>query len=134
MVRLTTMFGERSDDLVNGKTDSVGVGEYARDEGAQATLVFMRRMGLCGRGADERSDAALGFDRPRPLELGVHARDRVGIDAEIHGELADGRELVAGAKAMGGDCRPQPPFELCIDRRRIAGVDRDEAHSVILVY
>ena len=52
-----------------------------------------------GVGADERPDAAPGLDDAGALELRVDPRHGVGVDAEIDGELADGRQLVARAAA-----------------------------------
>jgi hypothetical protein len=89
------MCAERSDHIVDGETCCVGIREYACDEGAKATFMLARRVGLGRRGADERSDAALRFDHARPLKFRVDARDRVGIDLEINGQLTNCRQLVA---------------------------------------
>ena len=52
-----------------------------------------RSRGGCARrrGADERSDAAPGFDDAGALELAIHTSHGVGIDAELHGQLPHGR-------------------------------------------
>ena len=70
--------------------------EDACGKGAQPLGVFGRRTGVLRGGEDEGPDAALRFDDAGAFELGVHARDRVGVDPEFDGELADGRELLAG--------------------------------------
>ena len=105
-----------------------GVGEHAGDERAQPALVLARRLRLRGRGGDERSDAAPRLDDAGALELGVDARDGVGVDAEVDRQLADGRQLVAGPQAAGGDRGAQAALELRVDRRGIAWVDGDDAH------
>ena len=81
-----------------------------------------------GVARDERADAASGFDDAGAFELGVDARDGVGVDAQVDGELADGRQLVAGLQPAGGDRRAQPALELRVNRRRVARVDRDDVH------
>ncbi len=112
------------------KPGRVGVGEHARDEGAQPAFVLARRVRLRRRGADERPDAAPRFDDAGALELGVDARDGVGVDLQVDGELADGRQLVARLQPAGGDRRAQPALELRVDRRRVAGVDGDDARPL----
>ena len=124
------MFAKRGNHLVDGETGRVGIGEHARDEGAQPTLVLARRVRLRRRRADERSDAALRFDDPGTLEFCIDARDRVGVDTEINRELADGWQLVARTQAAGRDCRAQPAFELGVNWRRVARVERDDAHVI----
>ena len=109
-----------------GEPGRVGVGEHARDEGAQPAVVLARRVGLRRRGADERPDAAPRLDDAGALELRVDAGDGVGVDLQLDGELADGRQLVARAQAAGGNRRAQPPFELRVDRRRVPGIDGDD--------
>ena len=109
---------ERVDHVVDGEAGGVGVGQHARDEGAQPAFVLARRVGLRRRGADERADAAPRLDDAGALELGVDARDGVGVDAQLDGQLADGRQLVARPQPAGGDRRAQPAFELRVNRRR----------------
>jgi hypothetical protein len=130
MARVTTMLAKRSDHIVNGKTHGFRIGEHARDEGTQPTLVLARRVRLRRRRADERSDAALRFDDPGTLEFCIDARDRVGVDTEINRELADGWQLVARTQAASGDCRAQPAFELGVNWRRVARVEGNDAHVI----
>ena len=85
----------------------------------------------CGVARDERADAAPRLDHAGALELGVDARDGVGVDAEVDGELADGRQLVAGLQAAGGDRRAQPAFELRVDRRAVLRVDGNEGPAAM---
>ena len=87
-----------SDHIVDGETNRFGVGEHARDEGTQPTIVLTGWVSLCRRGADERPHSALGFDDAGTLEFRVDARDGVGVDAEVDRQLADGRELIADLK------------------------------------
>ena len=84
------------DEIVDGEAGRVGIGEHARHEGAQPAVVLARRVRLRGGGADERPDAAAGFDDAGALELGVDPGDRVGVDAEVDRELPDRRQLIAG--------------------------------------
>ena len=71
---------------------------------------------------------------PAALELGVDARDGVGVDAEVDGELADGRKLVADAEAAGGDRRAETAIELRVDRRAVLGVDGNEGAGRHVTY
>ena len=100
------MCTEPGDHLVDRQAVGGGIREHTSDEGADAALVLARRVRLRGRGCDERTDAALGLDDARALELGVDARDGVGVDLEIDRQLADGRKLVAGTQPAGGNRRP----------------------------
>jgi hypothetical protein len=117
------MGAKRSDHIVAGETSRSRIGEHARGEGTQPTIALPRGVGLRKRGADERADSALRFDDADPLELRVDACDGVGIDSEINRELADGRQLVTGAQAAGGDRGAQPTLELGIDRGGVALVE-----------
>ena len=74
----------------------VGVGKHAGDERAQPAIVLARRMRLRRGRADERSDASPRLEHAGAFELGVHARHGIGVDFQFDGELADGRELIAG--------------------------------------
>ena len=79
------------------------VGQHARDERAQPPFVLAGGCACCGRGADERSDAAPRLDDAGALELGVDARDGVGVDAAAR-RPAGGRSA-AGRRAAGGRWR-----------------------------
>ena len=81
----------------DGESGRVGVGEDANGKGPQPRRV-RPAAGLLRRGEDERPDAAPCFDDARALELGVDAGDRVGVDAQLDGELTDGRKLLAGLR------------------------------------
>ena len=122
------MCAQRFYQVIDRETGRVGVGENARGEGAQPAVVLARGVGLCGRGPNERSNAAPGLDDAGALELGIDTGDSVGVDAKVDGQLADGRPLVARAQAASGDGRAQPAFELRVDGCRVAGVDGDDAH------
>src|SRR5437867_3241316 len=120
---------EFSDDLIECESGGGGVGQDAGDKRAPPPLVFARRPGLGRRGGHERPDAAAGFEDARPFELCVHAGNRVGVDAEVDGQLADRGQLDARGEAARRDRRPQPAFELRVDGRPVARVDRDDAHE-----
>ncbi len=124
------MGAKPGDHIVDREPSRFGVGEHARDEGAPPAVVVAWRVGLRRCGADERSDAAPRLDDAGALELRIHARDRVGVHTQVDGELAYGRQLVARAQAAGGDRRPQPAFELGIDRRRVASVNGEDGHLI----
>ena len=99
------------------------------DERAQPAFALAWRMGLARGGADERADAAPGLDDAGALELGVDPGDGVGVDPQVDGQLADGRQLVARPQPAGGDGGTQPAFELGIDRRGVVRVDGHEVHG-----
>ncbi len=86
-----------------------------------------------GGGADEGADAAARFDHAGAFELGVDARDGVGVDAELDGELPDGRQLIAGPQAAGRDGGAQRALELRVDRRRVLR-DRLRSSPLELLY
>jgi hypothetical protein len=125
-------FGEHIGD---GESGRIGIREDAGDERPEATSTFLRRPG-CRRpcGADERSDAAARFENARALEIRVYAGDRIRIDAEFDGKLADGRELVARPQPARGDGGAKAALELRIERRAVARIDGNDAHRIILMY
>ena len=90
---------------------------------SQPALVLAGGRACAGDAADERSDAAARFEDARAFELGVDARDGVGVDAELDGELADGRQLIADLEASGRDGGAQSAVELRVNRRRIPWID-----------
>ena len=52
----------------------------------------------------------------------------LALISRAHRELPHGRQLIAGAEAAGGNRRAQATFELRVNRRRVAWVDRDDVH------
>src|SRR6185295_1748206 len=121
-------------DIVDAESSGGRVSDHARDERAQLTAVMVRRLCLLRRGGDERADAAPGLDDAGTLELGIDARDGVGVDAEVDGELADGWELVADLEAAGGDRGAQAAVELGVDRRAVLRVDGNEGAGRHVTY
>src|SRR5215471_3093224 len=115
-------------DLVERESRDGGVREHARDERLEAALVLGGRPRALRRRADERADAAPRFEHSVALEMRVDASDGVRVDAQLDGELADRRQLIAGPEAAGGDRGPQSALDLGVDWGRIAGVDGDDAH------
>jgi len=69
------------------------------------------RLLLC----DESACALLGFEQAADFHLAVGAGDRVGVDGEIDGYLADGGELVAGLQPSDSDRTLDLIHELPID-------------------
>lgn len=124
------MCPQRGDQVIDGKTRRVGIGEHANDEGAHATFAVAWRVGLCGRGADKRSDPALGLDHASTFQFRVDSRDGIGVDLEIDGQLADCGKLIARAQPIGGDCCSQSAFELRVYRCRVVLIDRDSVHLI----
>ena len=107
----------------------------AASASASTRVTNARSRRSCSRGGRACAGVAL-MNEPTPrrvsmhagaFEFGVDARDGVGVDAQIDGELADGRQLVARAAAAGGDRRAQAALELRVDRRRVVRVDGDDA-------
>jgi len=81
------MCAQLGGDIVDAESGRGGVPNHAGDEGAQLTAVMVGRLRLLRRRGDERPDAAPGLDDAGPLELGVDARDGVGIDAQLDRQL-----------------------------------------------
>ncbi len=106
-------------DIVDAESSGGGVADDARHERAQLTSVMVRRLCLLRRRDHERADTAARLDHAGPFELGVDARDGVGVDAEVDRELADGGQLIADLEAAGGDGGAQAAIELRVDRRAI---------------
>ena len=129
-----TMPADLGHDLLDAESNCGRVAEHAGDERAQAARVFVRGMRLLRCGGDERPDAAPRFEDARPLELRVDPRDRVGVHAEIDGELADGWKLIADLQAARGDCCAKPTVELGVDGRPIARVDGNEGSGNHVTY
>jgi len=117
-----------TDHIVQSEPGCVGVGQHAGDEGPQAAIVLARWMRPRGAGSDKRSDAAPGLDDAGALQLGIDAGHGVGVDPEIDGELADRRQLIARPYAAGGNRGAEPAFELRVDGRGVAWIDREQRH------
>jgi hypothetical protein len=79
---------------------------------------------------DEAADAPAGFDEPLALEVLVHLHDREGIDMEIGGEFADGRER----RAIGDLAGENPLLKLLLELqvKRDAAVWVEEKHGVVV--
>lgn len=121
------MSAKRGNYIADGEPRRVGISQHPRGEGTQPALLLPGRMRLRRCGVDERADSALGLDDPGAFELRVDARDRVGVDLEIHRKLADGRQLITLAKAASGNRRAQSALELRVDGRGVVCVDGDNA-------
>ena len=128
---MTAAARKRLDDIVDGP-------KPAASASASTRVTKARRRRSCSRGGCACSGVAL-MNEPTPrrvsmtpaaLELRVDPRHGVGVDAQVDRELADGRQLIAGLQPAGGDRRPQPAFELRVDRRRVAWVDGDDGHLI----
>ena len=89
------------DQVVDAESARDRIGEDARRERAKPALVLARGPRPFRRRDHERADAAARFEDPGSFELGVHARHGIGVDAQVHGQLPDGRQLVAHAEPAG---------------------------------
>ena len=89
------MLGQFADDLGRGQTRGGRVGEDAGDERAQTAPVLGRLVRLERCGADDGADAPARFEDAGALELGVHAGDGIGVDAQFHGQLPHRGQLIA---------------------------------------
>ena len=85
----------RADKIAQREAGRVGVGENAGGECAQPSIALAGWMCFARRRGDERPHAAFRLDDAGVFELGVDSRDRIGVDAQVHGELTDRRQLVA---------------------------------------
>src|SRR5262249_11106295 len=100
----------------------------ACDKRAELSVLFSRRSRFEPARGDERSDPPARFEDSGTLEVGVHARHGVGVHAQLDRELTDGWQLIAGVQPPGGDGSAQTVFDLRVDGRRVAGVDREKGH------
>ncbi len=116
-------------DIVDAESSGGRVSEDAGDECPQLTPVMVWWVSLLRRRDDERADAAARFDDAGALELGVNARDGVGVDAEVDGELANGWQLIANLDAADGDRGTESSVELRVDRGAIPRVDGNQARG-----
>ncbi len=71
---------------------------------------------------------------PDAFQLGVHLRDGVGVDLEVDGELAHGRQAVADARAALRDRRANAAIELRVEGSRIVRVDGKHGNTIVLVH
>src|SRR5947207_12324120 len=93
---------EVCDRLRRGKAERRSVGQKAFTERAQALLCgngAPPRRGARAQLAHERADAAACLQDARAFQLGVNLRHRVRVDAQVHGQLAHGRQLVADGES-----------------------------------
>src|SRR6266511_808813 len=110
---------------------AVRVREDACDERLKFAGVFFRGAREVRRaGADERADATTRLEHAGSLEVDVDARDGVCVHFELDGELADGGQLVPGAKPPSGDGGAEAVLDLSVDRRGIAGINRENGHLI----
>jgi hypothetical protein len=118
------------DHIGDGESSRVGIGEDTSDERAQATGTFLSGSGFHrSRGADERPDAAAGFEDAGALEVGIDAGDGVGVDAQLDGQLAHGWKLLAWLETAGRNGGAEAPLELRVKRRAVAWIDGNDAHA-----
>src|SRR5690348_16235581 len=106
------MRAQSTDYFFGAEAGCRGVRQHARDERAQALVVFLRRPRFLGGRGHERSDAAPRLDRAAALEIRVDARDGIGVDLQLDRQLADSWELVAGLEPGCRHRRPERPLLL----------------------
>ena len=81
----------------------------------------------CRLARNKRPDSASGFENTRAFQVSVHACDRVGVDRELHGQLADGWQLRAGTQLACGDGGADLVIELHMQRCGMSRVECEEA-------
>ena len=64
---------------------------------------------------DETAHAAARLDEPAELELAVSLRDRVRVHVQLGGDVADGRDPVAGRECAGEDLPRDELDDLPVD-------------------
>ena len=114
------------DDVVNRETGSVRLTEDAIGKIAQQSLPLLKvHAGVVGLEcmANERASAALRGENIGSLQRGIHLRDRIGVDAEVLGQLSHGWQPVTRAQPSGGNRRANGPLELGVEWRRVALID-----------
>ena len=102
-----------------------GIGQHARDEGPETPSVLVRWPRRSGAYTYKRANAAACFKDAGSLEFRVDARDSIGVDAQLHGELTDRGQLLARLEAPDGDGGPKGALQLRIDWSPVAGVNRN---------
>ena len=121
---------ELGTQLVEREPRGIGLREHFGDEGAQPSFVLARRPRLGRSRRHERADTPTRLKHAGPLEVRVDARDGVGVDPQVHRQLSDRRQLVAGTQPSGGHGGPQAALELRVDGGSIAKVDGDDSHLI----
>jgi hypothetical protein len=89
---------------------------------AQSPLAIAPVRGFIRTRRHERPHAAARLDHAGALQFRVDLGDRVRVDAQVHGELPHGRQLIANSQFSGRDRKTNRALELVIKRRRMAGV------------
>jgi hypothetical protein len=115
-------------ELVGTESCRRGIAEHVSHQRAQAAVVFVRGAGLGWGRAHKRADAATGLEHSGSFELAVDARDGVGVDSKIDGELADGGKLIPEAQPAGRNGGSQPALELCVDGRPVTRIELNDSH------
>jgi len=120
--QLVDVFG-REEELGGFGGDLVG-------ERAEAAKLFGFEEALaeCGELSDEGAAAGDGADDSFALEVLEGASDGVGVDAEVGGGAAGGRERVAGTQEAGGNGVLDLLLDLQIDRDAGACGDAERQH------
>src|SRR5215471_14005316 len=129
-----SMRAQCRDDFVGAESVRVAFREHASGKRPQPSRVLRRRTRLGPARPHERPDAAARLEDSRSLEFAVHASDRVGVDLQFDRQFPHCGQLVADLQPARRDGRPQTPFDLRVDRRRISGIQRDDHCTLILVY
>ena len=117
------MLAERGEHFVDGEPRAVGVRQQACDERSKFSAFFSGRSRLEPARGHERSDAATRFEDAGPFEIGVDARDGIGVDAQLDRELTNGWQLIAGVQPASSDGGAQTVLDLRVDGRRVPRVD-----------
>ena len=115
-------FPQTINQILNAKTGSAGASGGVSSDLAELAIA-LGRLAFEFLVADECSRTLMGFEQAREFEFAVSPHHGVGIDGEIDGELAHGRELISSIQRAGGDAAPHLVDQLAVNRDAAVQVD-----------
>src|SRR5947208_16832016 len=111
------------DHVVERKSPLLRLSDKMIRQLSQMALAFPPVSRLVWAGGDKSADAATSFNHAAALQLRVNPGHGIRIDAQIHGQLAHRRQLIADTQFSGSYRKPNRSLELVIKWRWMFGID-----------
>jgi hypothetical protein len=113
-------------DLVRLESQSQTSHRHLSRQHAQAlrARAQQRRLVQSVSGGDLGATSSTGGDNSFTRQVGIRAADGVRRQAQLAGQVANGRQMVAGLQGAVGHADADASLDLDIDRRRIVFAQR----------
>jgi len=120
------------DHVVNGKAARLRFRYEMFCQFAQVPLPIAATRGFVWVRADKRADAPACLQNAGAFQFGVHLGHRIGVDAQIDGQLPYCRQLIPDAQLSSRNREANGSLQLRIKRRRVIGVDLEHRFTIVL--